>query len=403
MERKVSSARAHLGWCSVLHVVTDGYIASLSLLIPFIAVDLGLSYTQSGLLKTASHLAISTAQIPAGFLAEKTGEIFLLGLGTAWFSAGYIGLLFAFGFPATLAWILVSGIGGGVYHPVGTAFVSSVSTPEKAGSAVGILNFFGDIGKVLFPALAGILVIQVGWRGTFAALGGIGLIVSIIFLLTFRREIHQRFPKRRDAPTHGSEPDRISEPGAGNPRGWGIRDRKQFTLFSLIGMVDISIRSAVMAFLGFHLIQSGVREDSVGWLLSLTFLGGALGKLLCGMPVARLGVKRLIFLTEFLMLAGCFALPSIPPGWSMLLFLPVFGFFLNGTSSILYIGLIPTLDEKLRSRGYAVFFTLNFLFAAISPYFFGLIGDGWGLPAIFYAAGLLMLAGLAIVGFLRKS
>lgn len=398
----MSSPRGHLGWCSALHVVNDGYIAGLSLLLPFIAADLGLSYAQSGLLKTALHVAISAAQIPAGFLAEKSGEILLLGLGTAWFSLGFVALLFAFGFAATLALILVSGVGGGVYHPVATAFVSNIATPEKTGSAVGVLNFFGDIGKVLFPALAGILVIQMGWRGTFAALGGIGLIVSILFLLTFRKEIYQRFSERRNAIDQGSESTRIPGSEAANLPGWGIRDRSQFLIFSLVGVIDISIRSAVMAFLGFYLIRTGVGEDSLGWLLSLTFFGGALGKLLCGMPVARLGVKRLILLTEVLMLVGCFALPSIPLGWKMICFLPVFGFVLNGTSSVLYIGLIPTLHRDFRSRGYAVFFTLNFIFAAISPYFFGLIGDAWGLAVMFYAAGLLMLAGLVVVGFLRN-
>ena len=102
------------------------------------------------------------------------------------------------------------------------------------------------------------------------------------------------------------------------------------------------------------------------------------------------------------MLAGCFELPSIPSGWGMICFLPAFGFVLNGTSSVLYIGLIPALHRDFRSRGYAVFFTLNFIFAAISPYFFGLIGDAWGLAEVFYAAGLLMLAGLVVVGFLRS-
>ena len=44
--------RQQLWWCNIHHIVNDGYIASLSLLLPFIATDLGLSYTASGLLKT---------------------------------------------------------------------------------------------------------------------------------------------------------------------------------------------------------------------------------------------------------------------------------------------------------------------------------------------------------------
>ena len=59
--------KKHLWWCSILHIINDGYIASLSLLLPFIARDLNLTYTESGLLKTAIHGAISVAQVPAGF------------------------------------------------------------------------------------------------------------------------------------------------------------------------------------------------------------------------------------------------------------------------------------------------------------------------------------------------
>ena len=60
------SPRTHLSWCSLLHVFNDGCLASLSLLLPFLAADLGLSYTQSGLVKTTCSVAISAAQIPAG-------------------------------------------------------------------------------------------------------------------------------------------------------------------------------------------------------------------------------------------------------------------------------------------------------------------------------------------------
>ena len=114
------SSRIHLRWCCLLHLITDGHSASLSLLLPFITADLGLSYAQSGLLKSASHGAISVAQIPAGLLAERIGSVWMLGLGTALQSAGYIALLLAVGYPLTLILILAAGIGGGVYHPVGT-------------------------------------------------------------------------------------------------------------------------------------------------------------------------------------------------------------------------------------------------------------------------------------------
>ena len=196
--------KKYLWWCSLLHIVNDGYISSLSILLPFIAVDLNLTYTQSGLLKTASHGAISATQIPAGILAERLGDILILGIGATWFSLSYMGLILAFSYPLALILIFSSGVGGGVYHPVGTALISNAYPPEKAGTAISTLNFFGDVGKVLFPALAGILVIRIGWGASCAVLGTIGLGTSVLYLCCFRsdigakiRQIHQQRKRRK--------------------------------------------------------------------------------------------------------------------------------------------------------------------------------------------------------------
>ena len=165
----------------------------------------------------------------------------------------------------------------------------------------------------------------------------------------------------------------------------------------------MAVRSAATAFLGFALIESGAEEETLGWLLSLTFLGGACGKLRCGMLVGRFSSRAVILVTEILMISGCFLLPMIPSGWWMLLFLPVFGFVLNGTSSVIYIGLAPTFTRQQRSRGYAVYYTSNFVSTALSPVLFGLVADASGLDAIFFWAGCLMAAGLPLVLFVREA
>ena len=47
-------------------------------LLPVLAQNLGLSYTQVGLLKATSSSAMALLEIPSGFLAEKFGEKRLL-------------------------------------------------------------------------------------------------------------------------------------------------------------------------------------------------------------------------------------------------------------------------------------------------------------------------------------
>ena len=392
-----------LWWCNLIHVVNDGYIAGLALLLPYIAVDLGLSYTEAGLLKTAIQGAISASQIPAGLLSERVGEMLTLGLGTAWFSLSYAALILAGSYSVLLLLVILSGVGGGVYHPVGTGLIASVFPADKSGPAIGTLNFFGDVGKVVFPALAGVLVVYIGWRGSAAVLGGIGAAISLLYLVYFRREIGRRWRQLAAARTSALDLDGKRDNGEARPRGWGIRQPGQFALYSVVGFIDTGIRSGVVTFLGFALVDAGVEKAQIGWLVSLTFVGGAFGKLLCGVPMRRWGTVKTILLTELLMIAGCWALPSIPAGWSMLVFLPLFGFMLNGTSSVLYIGLVPTLDPDRHSRGYALYYTLNFFAGAAAPYLFGLVGDAHGLAAGYYAAGAFMLVGLPLVFFLRET
>ena len=379
-KQEQENPKKYLWWCSALHIINDGYLSSLSLLLPFIARDLNLTYTQSGLLKTASSGAISVSQIPAGFLSEYVGDLLMLGLGGVWFSLSYMGLL-----------MLSAGIGGGVYHPVGTALVSNVYPPEKSGPAISTLNFFGDVGKVLFPGLAGLLVIRIGWQASCAVLGAIGFGTSVLYLLFFRGDITL---KRR----HNEAKQNKNKT---NRRSWGIAKPSQFTIYSILGFLDNGIRSTVSAFLGFLLIKIGVKEIAVGGLMSLTFFGGALGKLLCGLPTEKIGIKKMILFTELLMVLGCLTLPRMPTGWGILLFLPLFGFMLNGTSSIIYVGVAFTLNSEHRSRGYALHYTLNFLASAAAPYLIGSVGDAYGLNAIFYVTGAVMLLGLPLVFFLK--
>lgn len=386
--------RIYLGWCSVIHVITDGYIASISLLLPFIAADLGLSYTQSGFIKTASHGAISLFQIPASLLSERLGEVLILGLGVAWQSASFVTLLVAVSFPVTLLLFFSAGAGGGVYHPVGTGLVSTVYPAAKNGPAIGTLNFFGDVGKVIFPALAGLLVIRIGWQGSFATLGCIGGTVGVAFLIFFRQEIGRR---RQDIARNNAA---AVDSGVSFWRK-GIRQPGQFSFYAVIGFLDEAVRATSITFLGFLLIKNGIEKEAIGWFVSLAFFGGAFGKLLCGLPIQRLGPKVIILITVVLKMICCALLPSVPPGWQLVLLIPLFGFVLNGTSSVFYIGIVPTFEPQYRSRGYSMYYTITFVAAAISPFAFGTVGDLYGLDAIYYAVAGVMALVIPLALFLR--
>ena len=72
-----------------------------------------------------------------------------------------MGLILAFSYPLALILIFSSGGRWRGISSGGDSLVSNVYPAERAGPAISTLNFFGDVGQVLFPALAGILVIRI--------------------------------------------------------------------------------------------------------------------------------------------------------------------------------------------------------------------------------------------------
>src|SRR5688500_16622452 len=56
------------------HGLTHWYVATFYILLPLIGKELGLSYTQIGLIMTTLHLVSAVSNIPGGFLADTVGR-----------------------------------------------------------------------------------------------------------------------------------------------------------------------------------------------------------------------------------------------------------------------------------------------------------------------------------------
>jgi len=382
-----SRPRSTLWWASVAHFLNDGLVAALTPLLPFMAADLALSYSQAGAVKAALNGVTSLSQLPAGFLAARASESTFLGLGLGWFSLSYLLMGLAGSYLVLLLLMASAGIGGGVYHPVGTAWVSRIFLARRRGAAVGTLNFAGDVGKVLLPALAGVLIAWIGWRGSLSVLGAAGAATAVALVL-------------RDRLGRGATratPEAKSEKATS----WGIARPGQFALISTIGFIDQAGRSGVMAFFGFLLLDKGLPEVSLGWLVAVTFAGGAFGKFGCGLLTDRFEDRRVMAMTEATMAVGCLVLAFTNPGFLLVPLLLVFGFALNGTSSVIYTRLADTLQPESLSRGYGLYYTLSFAASAVSPVLHGLLADWQGLVWVYVTIAAMNLSILPLLVLLK--
>jgi MFS family permease len=370
--------RRALGAAASAHVVHDGYSDLLYVLLPVWQAEFGLGYAEVGLLRSSYTAAMASLQIPASLLAERISPLLVLVAGTVLAAACFLLAGASAGLTGLLCALVLGGIGASTQHPIGSAIVSAAFQGARSRTALGVYNFTGDLGKIALPALAAALLTFMAWRPALWVLAGVGLAAA--FLVLVLAPASARIPTRSAA---AAAPPATAAPIAPAPTG--------FRLLLSIGMIDNAARSGFLTFLPFLLQAKGASLAVVGLALSLTFAGGAAGKLVCGYLGARLGVLATVALTESLTAAGILALLALPLDAALLL-LPVIGIGLNGTSSVLY-GTVPELvAPEARTRAFGIFYTGAIGASAAAPPLFGLFSDAFGVPDAMTAIAIGVLA-----------
>ncbi len=156
----------------------------IAVFLPEIRKDLGLSFTQGGVLPATSLLTYALMQIPAGYLADRFGykRIFFSGaLATAV-------LCLALGFISAywqgVAIQALSGMAVALLFVPGLALVASWFGSERRATAMSLSTAGLFLGQVLISALGPQLAAGSSWRFPFIvfALAGIAASLAYLFL-----------------------------------------------------------------------------------------------------------------------------------------------------------------------------------------------------------------------------
>jgi MFS family permease len=360
--------------CSA-HFVHDGIADAFYVLLPVWAQAFGLSYVQVGTLRMAYSTAMACLQLPAGMLAERVGERTLLAGGSVLAGGAFALLATSQSYVALGALILLAGTGSAVQHPIASTLISRAYVIASRRTALGVYNFVGDVGKMVVAAAMGLGIVAIGWRYSVVLYGLIVVGVGLLTIVTLA--------------SPASNATRSKAAPAPAP-GWGFTDPTGFALLGAIQLVDSACRTGFLTFFPFLLIAKGASVASIGFGLSLIFVGGAAGKLVCGLIAERVGILRTVILTELATGALIAAVVLAPLGGAMLLLIPV-GIALNGTSSVLYGTVAEFVRDDRQSRSYGLFYTLGSTAGATAPFVFGILSDFAGVPT-----ALMLVAALAV-------
>jgi MFS family permease len=148
-----------------------------------------LSIEELALLFVAFAGATSLGSFLAGPVSDRVGRRLPIAVGMGFTSLSFVGL-FASGSPLALAASsLALGFGTGFFHPVASALVADVSTPENRGKAFGFYRLMRDMGTFAGPAVAGIVSALLGVGSLFLLNAGLAMLGCLLAVIVVKETL----------------------------------------------------------------------------------------------------------------------------------------------------------------------------------------------------------------------
>ncbi|MBU6257672.1 MAG: MFS transporter [Burkholderiales bacterium] len=230
--------------------------------------ELGLSDAQLGMLTgLAFALFYATLSLPIARLADRTVRKVVIAVSLVCWC-----LMTALtGFAASFAMLVLLRIGVAVGEagsvPAMHSMISDLFPPERRATAISLLGLALPIGTLFGFALGGWLADSLGWRQAFFYIGGAGILLAPLVLLTLREPRRGRYDRvPSDLPTMRQALALL----------WGL---KSFRLLALAGGLNGYVQVAMQAWNApFYSRSFGMPLGQIAfWLALMNGVGGAIG------------------------------------------------------------------------------------------------------------------------------
>ncbi len=167
---------------SVGHMANDWAPAAIWLLVPAIAVSLGLSPSEVGTLIAIHTIGASLGYLPAGVFSDRVQHKGRLLAATFWWVAiGYFLASLAPGFWSLAFLLAIAGMGDAAWHPIATGILVE-QVPKRKGMVLGIHAMGGSLAEVGSPLIVGIILSYLDWRHALQLAVVPAVVMGLIFV-----------------------------------------------------------------------------------------------------------------------------------------------------------------------------------------------------------------------------
>ncbi|MBL8966600.1 MAG: MFS transporter [Spirochaetaceae bacterium] len=417
--RAPRSAGTPLARLSALHVLNDGLLASLPLLLPLAKEELALGLPEIGALGGILSAAGVALAFPSAWIAGRLGGARALRWALGACGAGFLLFGLSRGFAGAAAAFALASLGFGIFHPIAFSLVAAGADGEggetgvnakggeggkgrraSVGKRMGDFTAVGDFGRLGFAASVTLAASLLTWRGAAFLYASVPLAVFAAATLLSRRA--GRGAGAGAGGAGGADAEARESAAKRRPRA-ALKPNRALVLTLAAIALDGMAGSSLFMFLPFLLVERGIPAALLGSLTGAFFLGNLFGKTLLGRLSDRAG-NRAVFAAAELLMAALLVLvaragstPAIV-GLSVLL-----GAMTKGTVPVLNTMLADAVKESgAYELAYGAGSFASGVAASLSPLLFGLVAGSLGIESVFLASAGFALAAILPALFAAK-
>lgn len=371
------------------HAMTHAYTASLYLLLPFMARELGLTYSQIGLMLAVRQLMSMVVNLPAGVIVDTVGRrnLFMAAalLGS---TVPYLVLSAASSFWIIVVCVGLMGVANFLWHPAAITSLSEMY-PDRRGYGLALHELGANLGDTLMPLLTGFLLGYLSWQRVISFTVAAGVLVGVIVLRVTAGARRLRV-----------EPDIRAPSPAGYLAGLRMLLRNaNLMMLALVSGIRSFTQQGLQSFLPLYLVNDlRIPAVLVGFYLAVVQVSGMIATPISGTLSDRIGPKRVAtagMFTTSLAVAGFAALNL---GSAFVAALALVGFFMYSMRPAIFRWAIGVVPPQYEGTTVGTLFTTQALFSTLMPLIGGVLADRVGLIAVFYLiAASLVVGNLAML------
>jgi len=376
------------------HLLNHFESAMMGVLYPIMMKELSFGYTELGLI-TATHGMIShLLQATYGFIVPRVKRAVILGLGNITLGLSVVATGFAPSYRFVLLTRLLGGIGSSPQHPVGSTMLATYYG-ETRGRVLAFHVIAGNLGTLLAPVLAGVLLPYIGWRNLFWIVGIPSVLMGITYFL-FSDIL-------RPAPEHGEKSGLAY-------KGWEAYKKclqnRNILLISLVLMAGAAGRGqgVNVTYLVSHFVNDlKVDVTYAAFLFTVLQVGGLVGPIIWGWASDRF--NRAYTIQASLVLS---ALATLWLGWQtsatswLLVNLLLYGTVVTSRQTLTQALLSDIAEEKVLDAAFSLYYFIGFISAPLWTLITGWIMDRFGFGYAFTVISTSYLLGMIFLFFLRQ-